>query len=191
MKESKREKIIDVAIRIIDQKGFSALSMKKVGELVGITEPAVYRYFKSKENLINAIFEKIISIHQFIIEKYKKGENELSKIEDILLSQLKYYEQNREITSVIFSLDAFSFSPTIKKNITRIMKERERLMISLIKKAQEKGEIKNIDPSHIAKMVAGAIMLLVVSWRTEDYKFSLVEKGKILIKSIESIIKEN
>ena len=190
MNTSKKEKILETAIKIIDKEGFSALSMKRVGELVGITEPAVYRYFKSKENLINEIFTKIISIHKSITEKYSETEDELSKIEEILTSQLEYYEKNREITAVIFSLDAFSYSPTIKKNITKIMKEREILMVSLIRRAQEKGIIKKINPTHITKMIAGSIMLLVVSWRTENYSFSLLERGKELIESIKSIIKE-
>ncbi len=190
MNVSKKEKILETAIKIIDEEGFSALSMKRVGELVGITEPAVYRYFKSKENLINEIFTKIISIHKRITEKYSDTEDELLKIEEILTSQLEYYEKNREITAVIFSLDAFSYSPTIKKNITKIMKEREILMVSLIRRAQEKGIIKKIHPNHITKMIAGSIMLLVVSWRTENYSFSLLERGKELIESIKSIIKE-
>ncbi len=190
MNVSKKEKILEAAIKIIDEEGFSALSMKRVGELVGITEPAVYRYFKSKENLINEIFTKIISIHKSITEKYSDTEDELLKIEEILTSQLEYYEENREITAIIFSLDAFSYSPTIKENITKIMKEREFLMVSLIKKAQEKGIIKKIHPNHITKMIAGSIMLLVVSWRTENYSFSLLERGKELIESIKSIIKE-
>ncbi len=190
MNTSKKEKILETAIKIIDKEGFSALSMKRVGELVGITEPAVYRYFKSKENLVNEIFTKIISIHKSIAEKYSDTEDELSKIEEILTSQLEYYEKNREITAVIFSLDAFSYSPTIKENITKIMKEREILMVSLIRGAQEKGSIKKINPTHITKMIAGSIMLLVVSWRTENYSFSLLERGKELIESIKSIIKE-
>ncbi len=190
MNTQRKEEMLDIAIKIIDRDGFSALSMKRVGELTGITEPAVYRYFKSKENLINEIFKKIVSIHEEILNKYKNTKNELLKIEEILLSQLEYYESNREITSIIFSSDAFSYSPTIKEKVTAIMKERERLMTSLIKRAQARGLVKRIDPSHITKMIAGAIMLLVVSWRTENYSFPLVERGKVLIESIMSVIKE-
>ncbi len=186
----RREEMLNIAIKIIDKDGFSALSMKRVGELTGITEPAVYRYFKSKENLINEIFKKIVSIHEEILNKYKDTKNELLKIEEILLSQLEYYEKNREITSIIFSSDAFSYSPTIKEKATAIMKEREELMTSLIKKAQEKGSVKKIDPSHITKMIGGAIMLLVVNWRTENYSFPLVERGEVLIESIMSVIRE-
>ncbi len=188
MRNERKEEILNIAIKIIDDAGFSALSMKRVGKIAGISEPAVYRYFKSKEILINEIFNKIISIHKQIADKYNDNLNELDKIENILLEQLKYYEKNREITALIFSSDAFSYSKKIKDKISPILKERENLMISLIKEAQKKGIIKKMDPDHLTKMIAGSIMLLIVNWRMENFSFSLVEKGKILIDTIKTII---
>jgi AcrR family transcriptional regulator len=188
MSNERKDEILNIAIKIIDEAGFSALSMKKVGEIAGISEPAVYRYFKSKENLVNEIFNKIISIHKHISEKYEDCDDDLYKIESILLKHLEYYEKNREITALIFSSDAFSYSNRIKNKISPILKERENLMISLIENAQKKGIIKKINPDHLTKMISGSIMLLIVNWRMENFSFSLVEKGKILIDTIKTII---
>jgi AcrR family transcriptional regulator len=188
MSNERKDEILNIAIKIIDEAGFSALSMKRVGEIAGISEPAVYRYFKSKENLVNEIFNKIISIHKHISEKYEDCDDDLYKIESILLEHLEYYEKNREITALIFSSDAFSYSNRIKNKISPILKERENLMISLIENAQKKGIIKKINPDHLTKMISGSIMLLIVNWRMENFSFSLVEKGKILIDTIKTII---
>ncbi len=190
MNMDRKEEILNIAIKIIDKDGFSSLSMKKVGELVGISEPAVYRYFKNKEDLINEIFNKIISIHKEIAEKYDNYDDEIAKMEDIILEQLKYYEKNREITALIFSSDAFSYSNKIKEKIIPVLKEREKLMSSLIKKAQNKGYIKKINADHITKMITGALMILIVNWRIENYGFSLTKKGKLLIETIKEIIIE-
>jgi len=51
-----REHILEEATRLIAERGFRNTTMKAVAEAVGITEPAVYRHFPGKEQLLVAVF---------------------------------------------------------------------------------------------------------------------------------------
>jgi AcrR family transcriptional regulator len=53
----KRDQIIYAAIRLYSQRGIHNVSMNEIAARVGITKPAVYYYFRSKEALIEAVVE--------------------------------------------------------------------------------------------------------------------------------------
>ncbi|MCA9590170.1 MAG: TetR/AcrR family transcriptional regulator [Myxococcales bacterium] len=52
---STREDLVEAATRIYVDEGPSALSMRGVAKAVGVSAPAIYRHFESKEDLVIAI----------------------------------------------------------------------------------------------------------------------------------------
>lgn len=50
--------ILDAARELFAHKGFEAARMDEVAAAVGVTKPAVYRYFPSKDRLIEALLEE-------------------------------------------------------------------------------------------------------------------------------------
>ncbi|GMU77373.1 MAG: TetR family transcriptional regulator [Acidimicrobiia bacterium] len=55
---SRREEILDAATRLFSERGFGPTGIDDIGEAVGITGPAVYRYFDSKDDLLVAVLER-------------------------------------------------------------------------------------------------------------------------------------
>ncbi len=54
-RQRKTDEIIDAAEKIFSQKGFSKTTMDDVAAELELTKPALYRYFKSKEDLYYAV----------------------------------------------------------------------------------------------------------------------------------------
>ena len=54
--EKTRQRIIDGALRLFAERGVDATSIRDIATSAMITEPAVYRHFRSKEDLIWEIF---------------------------------------------------------------------------------------------------------------------------------------
>jgi len=55
--EDRREQIIDAAMRVFAQKGYSKATNKDIAREAGITTGLIYYYFDSKEALLKAILE--------------------------------------------------------------------------------------------------------------------------------------
>jgi AcrR family transcriptional regulator len=55
--EDRREQIIDAAMRVFAQKGYSQATNKDIAREAGITPGLIYYYFESKEALLYAILE--------------------------------------------------------------------------------------------------------------------------------------
>jgi|SRR5947209_3671127 len=55
--EDRRDQIIDAAMRVFAQKGFTRATNKDIAREAGITPGLIYYYFESKEALLKAIIE--------------------------------------------------------------------------------------------------------------------------------------
>src|SRR5487761_871977 len=55
--EDRREQIIDAAMRVFAQKGFSRATNRDVAREAGITTGLIYYYFDNKEALLQAVLE--------------------------------------------------------------------------------------------------------------------------------------
>jgi len=51
------ERILEAGIRILEEEGYEALSMRKVGAAVGLSQAAIYRHYKDKAELVSRIIE--------------------------------------------------------------------------------------------------------------------------------------
>jgi TetR/AcrR family transcriptional regulator, repressor of fatR-cypB operon len=54
--EKTRERIIQGALRLFAEKGVDATSIRDIASSAAISEPAIYRHFRSKEDLVWEIF---------------------------------------------------------------------------------------------------------------------------------------
>lgn len=60
--ERTRRAIMDSARTIILEQGYTAASMRKIGEGAGITPAAIYNHFESKEALFSALLEEAVPL---------------------------------------------------------------------------------------------------------------------------------
>jgi AcrR family transcriptional regulator len=56
--EHVRTRLLNAAVRVFDRKGYAAASVREVAELAGVTKPALYYHFGSKEGLLLAILRQ-------------------------------------------------------------------------------------------------------------------------------------
>jgi AcrR family transcriptional regulator len=55
----RQEQIIDAAISLIAEKGLAGASMGRIAEIVGISEPAIYRHFASRRDILLAVLDDV------------------------------------------------------------------------------------------------------------------------------------
>src|SRR5690606_27997627 len=55
----RREQLLEVATRLFAQRGYDATTTAAIAEAAGVTEPILYRHFKSKQELFVAIVRRL------------------------------------------------------------------------------------------------------------------------------------
>ena len=53
-----KERILLEALRLFSQKGYDAVSVEQIADAVGIKAPSLYKHYKSKQDIFDAIFEE-------------------------------------------------------------------------------------------------------------------------------------
>lgn len=56
-----RERVLKAAIKLADRNGLGALSMRRLGTELGVEAMSLYRYFDSKEALLNGMAEQLFT----------------------------------------------------------------------------------------------------------------------------------
>ncbi|WP_296028690.1 TetR/AcrR family transcriptional regulator [uncultured Treponema sp.] len=106
---STRDKIIQSAFSFYDMLFFERISLSKIAAKAGITKPAIYKHFKSREDLENAMKSLILSDIADTIKSCGKDKNEESILEKVivLLCKKKSYFYFILSNSLEFSIDNF------------------------------------------------------------------------------------
>lgn len=183
--EERQKIIIDEALNIIHEGGYEALSIRELASRVKISEPAIYRHFLNKEDIVLGILSRISSFDQELIANISKKERPLEKLQEFISFHFNFLEKNKNMTSVIFSEDMFTQSKILKEKLMQILKHRQKLIIEIINQIDE---IKKLDEHELAKIIIGFIRMTVLEWKLNDFKFSLTEKGKSISKTFEKLI---
>lgn len=59
--ELSHEAIVDAALRLIDRDGLAAFSTRKLGSMLGCEAMALYWYYASKDDLLDAVVDKLMT----------------------------------------------------------------------------------------------------------------------------------
>jgi AcrR family transcriptional regulator len=58
-KEALRDTVLEVAAKLFAQRGFGGTNLQDIADSLGISRPALYYYFKSKEDILASLVEEV------------------------------------------------------------------------------------------------------------------------------------
>src|SRR5438034_1208948 len=64
-----RQRIIRVALRIMDDDGLEAVTMRRIGRELGVEAMSLYNHVRDKEEILDAICEEVLTEFQVPHEK--------------------------------------------------------------------------------------------------------------------------
>ena len=54
---STKEKILEAALSLFAENGYDGTSVEQIANIVGIKAPSLYKHFKGKEDILNALID--------------------------------------------------------------------------------------------------------------------------------------
>jgi len=96
-----RERIQDVARELFLQQGVQRTSLQDIADKLGITKPALYYHFASRDELIRSIVQPLIDDgEQFIAEKESQGSVE---VRELLEGYFDFHHRHRRDLVVVLA----------------------------------------------------------------------------------------
>lgn len=187
---NRQKQIIEVSIKIIAEKGIQQLTIKNISKSLGISEPAIYRHFDSKLDILLAILSNFKAENYATVKRiHSVDKSAIEQIEMMFLTHFKQFTEKPALAAVIFSEEIFQNDKMLSEQIVKIMKLSQEAMSTLIEKGQQNNEIrKDIGKEQLSLIIMGALRLIVTKWRLSNFSFDLEKEGKKLWSSIKKVI---
>ena len=184
--------IVNRSIEIIATKGIQGLTIKNLSKEIGISEPAIYRHFKSKTDILLTILTNFEEMFLFMNEAMKGGKGSaINKIEFLFSKIVEIFSQEPSHISVIFSEEVFKNEEVLKEKIVEIMTIKVKTIEGIILEGQDKGEIRdNIDNKTLALIVIGSLRLMIKQWDLNNQHENLQEESQQLLKGLKLILEK-
>ncbi len=189
---NRQTQIINASIEIIHLEGIQGFTIKNLSHAIGVTEAAIYRHFKSKNEILCAVLDKFIKkLKKNISEISNVNGSSIKKIETIFIKLSTIFTKKPAYVSVIFAEEIFKNHKSLSIKVGKILKLNNEAFDNIIQNGQNNLEIIDGVCSHdLTLMIMGSFRLNVKNWKMKDFSFDLVKSTEDLFKSIEFLIKK-
>ena len=162
----RQQEIISVSIALIASKGIQSLTIKNISQVIGISEPAIYRHFKNKFEILMTILESFELIAADVLNSDEiRNSGALDKIEFFLLDRYRRCSENPNLAKLMFAEENFQDDERLAKKVLYIMHSHKAEMHKAILAGQRLGEIRDdIDSTSLFRIIFGPMRLLIKQW---------------------------
>lgn len=167
----KRDLILDAMQKLMSQTSTQAISVSDIAKEAGIGKGSIYYYFKSKENILEAVIERTYSE---AIEKSKMllqtpDMDALTKMEIIFRtcrdSSIELYRQE---SNNFLELQQSAFLH--QQFIIIMIRKLRPILADIIRQGNEEGSIFCKSPDEISEIVLIILTIKLDNYYTEDNK---------------------
>ena len=161
--EDKRRQLLDAAVRVFARKGFHASRVGDIAEEAGVAHGLLYHYFKSKDEVLQAVFQENWSLLVARIESVEEtDEPAADQLRHISAIVLRTWLHLPDVVRVV--VQEFGRSPELAERIGELTLPIDALQ-RVIARGIESGEFRrDIDPTFAATVVYGSIDELLTGW---------------------------
>jgi AcrR family transcriptional regulator len=152
---ARRGRMLEAAASVFAAKGFDAASMDDIAFAAGMTKPTLYRYFRSKEKLFEAVFiEALDNLRARIDAEMARHSGATERLDAIIRAIVPTFREH------LASLRTMSgASANAERGKRRIFRERresiETRLTDVVRQGMEAGIFRAVDPRLTAQLIIG------------------------------------
>lgn len=157
--EERKGQILNAAEEVFTSKGFDEARMDDIAEQTGLSKGTLYLYFKSKDDLIIAILDRIFQREFRAFEKIDLNAIRPSQaIWTFVDTGIKDIRLMLRLMPITFEFMGLAFrNKFVQRAFQGYFRRYVEFLVPVIQKGIEAGEFRSVDPDEIV-IAIGAIM---------------------------------
>ncbi len=185
--------IIQAATKLIGEKGIQNMTTKHLAEEIGFSEPALYRHFKGKTEILVSVLEyfreQMRNSLAPLLQQQKTG---MDKIKQIVEFQFELFTKNPAIIMVIFAETSFQYDKLLSSTVNRLLIQKKQMVSRIIEEGMKDGSIRaDVDAEQLMSIILGSMRFTVLQWRMSKFGFDLNKAGLNLCNALNLLLKSN
>jgi AcrR family transcriptional regulator len=160
-----RERILAEAARLFARSGYENSSMADVAASLGVSKAAIYHYFRTKQEIYDAIILDILSgLTATVSAEVARETAPAERVRRFMLSHARYFEARHD--GFVTMLIGYSgMSPGYREDASRLRDAYEQRLRELIADGIARDAFRDVDPAN-----TGRAILSMLNWMARWYK---------------------
>lgn len=185
--------IIQAAGKLLASKGLSGLTVKTLAAEMGFVESALYRHFKSKDDILVLMLEYLYQNIQERFEPILAQEVDVkTKLVQIFDSQFRYFKENPHFVIVVLSDGLIDESEGMRNQIIKMFLYKIQIINELVSQCISNGKIQPVLPQDtLIHFLMGGFRLTMFKWKALKFSFDLVKEGNQMIDDFFTLVTQN
>ncbi len=164
--EVRRQEIVDCARKIIATRGAQGLTISELARAVGISDGAIYRHFRSKQEVLLALIDDIEETLFQRIEKAKQeGATPLDQLENVLQEHLSYVERRLGVSFLVIGEVLANGDRQLRQRMQAVVERYLKTVEEILREGAAQGQVNpaiNFDAAALA--LFGLVQATVTLW---------------------------
>ncbi len=199
----KQYDILNAAAKVFAKKGYYQANVAEICKAAGISNGALYKYFKNKEDLFQSVLSSHIDRLADVLNiRNTAGVPFFTLMEDLLNGMVLFTETELDYWTIYHDLGSASMDHLTATLSTRIERVAHDFWVEMLKKGKLEGDIRaDIDTDVAAYAVDNHIMIFIFSFISRHYQqrfqvyfggsgkeLSGAEKVEYMMRSIKQLL---
>ena len=183
---NRQNEIIEAALKLMAEGGIRDLTIKNLAGKLKITEPAIYRHFRNKSEIVRTMIRKFDDG----VDVSKETCKGFDGIAAFIRSRIRQVSATPSLARVMFAEELFLDDPECSELLLALMHRHKETLETFFLEAQNSGEIrKDIPLRQLFRLVFGPVRLLVKQWGMSNQKFDLSAESEEMLSALRKILK--
>jgi AcrR family transcriptional regulator len=173
----RREQIAEVALNLVASEGVKRLSIAAIARRVGLVPSGIYRHFKSKGEVLDAVLDLLGRRLMANVEAARQETDDpLQQLKGVFFRHVRFIREGRAFPRIIFSDDVFSGHPERKALTQRIVADYLGGIQRIVSEGQQAGRVRpGLVPETVAIMFLGMVVPAGILWHLTDGGFNVTQ----------------
>jgi AcrR family transcriptional regulator len=156
-----RARLLRAAVGVFDRKGYAAASVREIVEIAGVTKPALYYHFGSKEGVLTAVLQEAAREFAAAMERgLRRAGTARERLFGICSDLHGLFQEHVPVVRVAHSVFFGPVEGAPQFDFSTFDREMERAVRQIVADGQAAGEITPCaSPGDIALIILGVIGL--------------------------------
>lgn len=152
--EIMKEALFEATIAVLSEHGVKGLTMDRVAQAAGVAKGSLYNYFRSKKDLLEFVFAKVIDpILQHLAKAVAVEQPAVEKLADFLRMLLDYAAKHADVLRLL--IDDETAHGLLQSSERSIRKAIGYQLAQIIRQGISEGAFRPGDPRMLAIMFQG------------------------------------
>ena len=190
--DERKNQILNAAEQVFTQKGLDLARMDDIAEETGLSKGTLYLYFKSKDDLIIAILDRIFQSAFGQLDMSKSAQLSATEaINEFTEEAIRDYKKMLRLMPVAYEFLALAFRNTlVQKALKKYFEHYVNVLAPTIQRGIDSGELRQVDAQDVAIAIGaiyeGTVLLWVYDKELIDMERHIRSGIKLLLEGIQA-----